>query len=91
MVIGRPRKPRSAGAMATSEDLAAYLALAEEVAREAGRRIREAHEQRSQGLAGLESKGSEETQTVDLVTEMVRPVLSQGIDNKFMILLDPAF
>lgn len=54
--------------MATSEDLAAYLALAEEVAREAGRRIREAHEQRSQGLAGLESKGSEETQTVDLVT-----------------------
>jgi inositol-phosphate phosphatase/L-galactose 1-phosphate phosphatase len=51
-----------------SADLAEFLASAEEVARAAGKMIREAHEQRSSGLA-IESKGSEATQTVDLVTQ----------------------
>ena len=48
---------------------AAYLEAAEEVARGAGRMIRKAHEQRVVGgVAGLESKGSEATETVDIVT-----------------------
>ena len=52
----------------SAEDLDAYLALAEECARGAGKMIRDAHDARSTGLAGVESKGSEETETVDLVT-----------------------
>ena len=51
--------------------LTACLALGEEVARGAGRMIREAHEKRTKqgSLEGqLESKGSAETETVDLVT-----------------------
>ena len=46
-----------------SAELAGYLASAEEVARAAGRMIREAHEARASGGLGIESKGG-----VDLVT-----------------------
>lgn len=59
---------------AASDDLTKYLATAEEVARAAGKMIREAHEKREAAQAGteategLESKGSAATETVDLVT-----------------------
>jgi inositol-phosphate phosphatase/L-galactose 1-phosphate phosphatase len=52
------------------DELSRYLRTAEEVAREAGRMIREAHEKRDTGLA-IESKGSvadSNNVTVDLVT-----------------------
>ena len=52
---------------ADAESLARYLEVAEAAARGAGGMIREAHEKRSLGL-GVESKGSAETHTVDLVT-----------------------
>ena len=60
-----PRADVTAGADA--ESLARYLEVAEAAARGAGGMIREAHEKRSLGL-GVESKGSAETHTVDLVT-----------------------
>ena len=52
----------------TDAELTAYLAMGEKVARGAGDMIRKAHEQRSAGLSGIESKGSMAAQTVDLVT-----------------------
>lgn len=57
-------------AKTSSDDLTAFLAAAEAAAKGAGRMIREAHDSRAKGGAvkGIESKGSEETQTVDLVT-----------------------
>ena len=54
--------------MASDEEMSAFLSLAESVARGAGEMIREAHQHRSSGLDGIQSKGSEATQTVDLVT-----------------------
>ena len=45
------------------------LQLAQEVAREAGRMIREAHERRDDESVKIESKGSLATMSVDLVTE----------------------
>ena len=54
-----------------TDELTSYLATAEEVARAAGKMIREAHDARELGkgsVAGLESKGSVATETVDLVT-----------------------
>jgi len=53
---------------ASEAELTKYLKIAEEVARSAGKMISDAHEKRTSGLAGLESKGSEATETVDLVT-----------------------
>lgn len=51
----------------SEEALTSYLATAEEVARKAGAMIRDAHEARASGLS-IESKGSADTETVDLVT-----------------------
>ena len=55
------------GGILAEDDLAAYLKIAEEVARGAGQMIRDAHVKRSTGdVEGLEMKGS--SGTVDLVT-----------------------
>lgn len=54
--------------MASAAELTAFLTTAEEVARSAGALILKAHEQRTTGVAGIESKGSVATETVDLVT-----------------------
>ena len=52
------------------DDLSTFLAAAEAVARGAGKMIREAHDNRGVAgePAGIESKGSAATETVDLVT-----------------------